>query len=139
VHQLHRGTPLSEHFSLCLSSMDGMPSNWTVSRPFLKRLQKPNCKSAGISLEGGIDQLTHVMKILCNVCGSKQAGCTFNTHLASKLVRIRFKQSTVNLRVFCKGKMMHVLHTHDSILEGPDLNKRVKLDIAVEGGTSPIS
>jgi hypothetical protein len=87
---------------------------------------------SGICLEGG-NWWTHVMKVLCNVCGRKQAGRTFKTHLASELACIRFKQPPVNLHVFCKGKTMHVLPTHDSILEGPDLNKRVKLDIAVEG------
>jgi hypothetical protein len=99
----------------------------------------------GICLDGGIDRTTHVMKVLRNVHGSKQAGRTFNKCLVAKLVSIGFKPSQIDPCVFYNGTMMHVLCTDDSILAGPDLEeietcmqemKRATLDITVEGDLS---
>jgi hypothetical protein len=51
---------------------------------------------AGIHLDGGISSSTHVMKVLRNVYGSRQAGRTFNKYLVKKLLSIGFEQSQVN-------------------------------------------
>jgi hypothetical protein len=99
----------------------------------------------GIHHDGCVSGTSHVMKVLRNACGSKQAGRTFNKHLVAKLASIGFSQSRIDPCVFCKGGMMHVLCTHDSMLAGPGLReieeciekmKKVNLDITVEGDLS---
>jgi hypothetical protein len=100
---------------------------------------------AGIHHDGCVSSASHMMKVLRNVYGSKQAGRTFNKYLVAKLTSIGFSQSRIDPCVFYKGGMMYVLYTDDSILAGPDLReieecieemKGVNLDITVEGDLS---
>jgi hypothetical protein len=96
--------------------------------------------------DGCVSGTSHMMKVLRNVHGSKQAGRTFNKYLVTKLASIGFSQSRiVDPCVFYKGGMMYVLYTDDSILAGPDLReieecieemKKANLDITVEGDLS---
>jgi hypothetical protein len=99
----------------------------------------------GIHHDGCVSGTSHMMKVLRNVHGSKQAGRTFNKHLVAKLTSIDFSQSRIDPCVFYKGGMMCVLCTDDSTLAGPDLReieecieemKSANLDITVEGDLS---
>jgi len=56
-----------------------------------------------------------------NICGQKQAGRVWNECSVDKLInKVGFAQSKVDDCVFCKGSVVHLLHTDDSILAGPD-------------------
>ena len=96
----------------------------------------------GFDIEGGSTK-DYVLRVNKNVYGQKQAGRVWNQYLTQKLTKeLKFKQSKVDECVFYRGKSMHILHTDDSILAGPDeeeLNqiirdlKRVKLNVTEEG------
>ena len=66
----------------------------------------------GLDYEGGVSRKTHVLKLVRNLYGQKQAGRVWNQYLADELVNdVGFKQSEVNECVFYKGNVMYVLYT----------------------------
>jgi len=96
----------------------------------------------GVTIEG-VNHRGYILKIHRNIHGQKQAGRVWNKYLVDKLInKVGFRQSKVDECVFYKGKVIHVLHTDDSVLAGPDkteINQVIqdirdaKLDITVEG------
>ena len=74
----------------------------------------------GFTLDGIENPSEYVLKIKCNIYGSKNAGRTWFLYLKEKLARIGFIQSKYDNCIFYKGRMVYVLYTDDSILAGPD-------------------
>jgi hypothetical protein len=58
---------------------------------------------------------THVLKLLKNLYGQKQAGRVWNQHLTKGLKAIGFKQSNVDECVFFRGNVIFVVYTDDGI------------------------
>jgi hypothetical protein len=101
----------------------------------------------GFHVPGASSDKDYVLKVEKNIYGQKQAGRVWNKHLISKLTSkaIGFTQSTVDERVFYKGRSVYVVYTDDSILAGPgesELNqivvdmKKAGLKLTVEGDIS---
>ena len=61
------------------------------------------------------DGKTHVLKLLKNLYGQKQAGRVWNQHLTKGLKAIGFKQSNVDECVFFRGNVIFVVYTDDGI------------------------
>ena len=53
----------------------------------------------GIQMRHG-NSKDHVLKLLCNIYGQKQAGHVWNHHLTAKLLEVGFTQSLIDYCVF---------------------------------------
>ncbi len=58
----------------------------------------------------------HVLKLLANIYGQKQAGCVWNSYLVTKQREINFKQSLIDDCVFYQD---NVIYVDDGIFLGP--------------------
>jgi hypothetical protein len=66
---------------------------------------------------------THVLKLIKNLYGQKQAGRVWNQHLARGLKKAGFATSKVDECVFYKGKTVFIVYVDDGIFFGPDLKE----------------
>ena len=60
----------------------------------------------------------HVLKLLCNIYGQKQAGQVWNHHLTAKLLEVGFTQSKVDNCVFYCENIIFVVYVDDGIFIG---------------------
>jgi hypothetical protein len=74
---------------------------------------------AGIETKYGNGK-THVLKLLKNLYGQKQAGRVWNQHLTKGLKQLGFKQSNVDECVFFRGTVIFIVYTDDGIFASPD-------------------
>jgi hypothetical protein len=94
----------------------------------------------GVSLDGA-DSKLYVLHLTQNLYGMKQAGRVWNKHLVDGLLKLGFKQSSVDECVFYFNKSIMLVYTDDTILMGPcekELTRIVSLmqssfDVEVEG------
>jgi hypothetical protein len=63
---------------------------------------------------------THVLKLLKNLYGQKQAGRVWNQHLVKGLKSIGFRQSKVDECVFFRGTVIFIVYVDDGIFASPD-------------------
>jgi hypothetical protein len=68
----------------------------------------------GIHMANG-NRNTHVLKLLNNMYGQKQAGRVWNKHLTSGLVKIGFVQSTVDACVFYRDGVIFMVYVDDGM------------------------
>jgi hypothetical protein len=73
----------------------------------------------GIEMADG-SRKTHVLKLLKNLHGQKQAGRVWNQHLVRGLIKIGFEQSEIDECVFYRSKTIFVVYVDDGIFAGPD-------------------
>jgi hypothetical protein len=66
----------------------------------------------GIQMANG-SRNTHVLKLLKNLYGQKQAGRVWNKHLTSGLVKIGFVQSKVDECVFYRDGVIFMVYVDD--------------------------
>ena len=59
---------------------------------------------------------THVLKLLKNVYGQKQAGRVWNDYLTGKLLGLGFKRSLIDECVFYRGSLVFLLYVDDGSL-----------------------
>jgi hypothetical protein len=57
----------------------------------------------------------HVLKLLANICGQKQAGCVWYNYLISKLQEIDFKQSFIDDCVLYCSDVIFIVYVHNGI------------------------
>jgi hypothetical protein len=62
----------------------------------------------GIHLKNS-DSKDHVLKLLANLYGQKQAGRVWNSYLVDKLFEIEFKQSLIDDCVFYCGDVIFIV------------------------------
>jgi hypothetical protein len=55
----------------------------------------------------------HVLKLLANLYGQKQAGRVWNSYLVNKLLKIDFKQSQIEDCVFYRGDVIFIVYVDD--------------------------
>jgi hypothetical protein len=67
-----------------------------------------------------VDKGKHVLKLVKNLYGQKQAGKVWYDHLKDKLTKLGFIQSKFDECVFYHGKTIFLVYTYDTILVGPD-------------------
>jgi hypothetical protein len=60
----------------------------------------------------------HVLKLLQNIYGQKQAGWVWNHHLTAKLLEIGFAQSLIDDCVFYHGDTFFIVYVDDGIFIG---------------------
>jgi hypothetical protein len=68
----------------------------------------------GIQLSSG-NSKTHVLRLINNLYGHKQAGRVWNQHLAKVLQKDGFVASRVDECVFYKGKTIFIVYVDDYI------------------------
>jgi hypothetical protein len=71
----------------------------------------------GIHLKNG-NSKDHVLKLLANLYGQKQAGHGWNSYLVNKLLEIEFKQSLIDDCVFYCGEVIFIVYVGDGIFLG---------------------
>ncbi len=71
----------------------------------------------GINIENG-NSKNHVLKLLANLYGQKQAGWVWNGYLVNKLQEINFKQSLIDECVFYRGDVTFIVYVVDGIFLG---------------------
>jgi hypothetical protein len=76
----------------------------------------------GIQMANG-NRNTHVLKLLKNLYGQKQAGRVWNKHLTSGLVKIGFVQSKVDECVFFRDGVIFMVYVDDGIFFCKSMDK----------------
>jgi hypothetical protein len=76
----------------------------------------------GIQLSSG-NSKTHVLRLIKNLYGQKQAGRVWNQHQAKGMKKAGFVASGVDECVFYKGKTISIVYVDDGIFFGPDLKE----------------
>jgi Reverse transcriptase (RNA-dependent DNA polymerase) len=97
----------------------------------------------GFELEGKTRD-THVLKLIKNLYGQKQAGHVWNKHLHDNLIDMGWKQSKADDCLYYKGRVMFVVYVDDGILiskHQEDIDKelttmRKRFNISIEGTLS---
>jgi hypothetical protein len=64
----------------------------------------------------------HVLKIIKNIYGQKQAGRVWNEFLLQGLLKLGFKQSMYDMCLLWRTSCILVIYTDDTIVTGPDMN-----------------
>jgi hypothetical protein len=72
----------------------------------------------GIQLSSG-NSKNHVLRLIKNVYGQKQAGRVWNQHLAKGLQKAGFVAFRVDECEFYKGKTIFIVYVYDGIFFGP--------------------
>jgi hypothetical protein len=86
----------------------------------------------------------HVLKLLANIYGQKQAGCIWNSYLVTKLWEINFKQSLFDDCIFYWDNVIFIVYVDDKIFLGPldqqlhdIINKLRNLKMSIEDQGHP--
>ncbi len=61
----------------------------------------------------------HVLKLLANIYGQKQAGRVCDSYLITKLREVNFKQSLIDNCVFYRDDVIFIVYVDDGIFLGP--------------------
>jgi hypothetical protein len=61
----------------------------------------------------------HVLKLLANIYGQKQAGRIWNSYLVTKLREINFKQSLIDDCIFYRDNVIFIVYVDNGIFLGP--------------------
>jgi hypothetical protein len=73
----------------------------------------------GIQVANG-NSKDHLLKLLKNIYGQKQAGRVWNSFLVNKLTSIGFQPSTIDDCVFFRGNVIFMVYVDDGIFIGDD-------------------
>ena len=76
----------------------------------------------GINVKHG-NSKDHVLQLLTNLHGQKQAGRVWNAYLIEKLRKIGFSQSLVDNCVFYRDDIIFIVYVDDGIFLGPSDDK----------------
>ena len=76
----------------------------------------------GINVKHG-NSKDHVLQLLTNLYGQKQAGRVWNAYLIEKLRKIGFSQSLVDNCVFYRDDIIFIVYVDDGIFLGPSDDK----------------
>jgi hypothetical protein len=71
----------------------------------------------GINTKNG-NSKNHILKLLANLYGQKQAGRVWNGYSINKLQEINFKQSLIDDCVFYRGDVIFIFYVNDGIFLG---------------------
>jgi hypothetical protein len=66
----------------------------------------------------------HILKLLANIYGQKQAGHMWNSYLVIKLREINFKQSFIDNCVFYRDDVIFIVYVDNGIFLGPSDQQR---------------
>ncbi len=87
----------------------------------------------------------HVLKLLANIYGQKQAGWVWNNYLLTKLQEINFKQSLIDDFVFYQDDVIFIVYVDDGIFLGSSdkqlrgiINKIQNFKLYIEDQGNPV-
>ena len=86
---------------------------------------------ADIEVKGGMAE-THILKLLKNLDGGRQAGKVWVEYLAEKLIEADFQQSHVDKCVWYKGDVLLFCYVDDGIwisMGGGDIDDEIRLPL----------
>ena len=75
----------------------------------------------------------HVLKLLQNIYGQKQAGRVWNHHLTAKLLEVGFTQSLIDDCVFYSGDTIFIVYVDDRIFIGDNDNQIMAIISQLQG------
>jgi len=75
----------------------------------------------------------HVLKLLQNIYGQKQAGRVWNHYLTSKLLEIGFSQSLIDDCVFYRGSTIFIVYVDDGIFIGDSDDEILSIIVQLQG------
>jgi len=73
----------------------------------------------GINFGPNISRLSHVLKLIKNIYGLKQAGRVWNKHLHKGLIKLKFQQSTYDACIFYRGSEVMGVYIRDCLIIAP--------------------
>jgi hypothetical protein len=86
----------------------------------------------------------HILKLLVNIYGQKQAGCMWNSYLITKLREINFKQSLIDDCIFYRNDVILIVYINNGIFLGSSdvqlhdiSNELQKLKLSIEDQGHP--
>jgi hypothetical protein len=86
----------------------------------------------------------HILKLLANIYGQKQASCVWNSYLVTKLREINFKHSLIDNCVFYRDNVIFIVYVNDGINLGPSdqqlrdiINELRNLKLSIEDQGHP--
>jgi hypothetical protein len=86
----------------------------------------------------------HVLKLLANIYGQKQAGCVWNSYLVTKLREINFKQSLIDNCILYQDNVIFIVYVDGGIFLGPSdqqlcdiINELYNLMLSIEDQGHP--
>ncbi len=86
----------------------------------------------------------HILKLLANIYGQKQAGRVWNSYLATKLREINFKQSLIDDCIFYWDDIIFIIYVDNRIFLGPSdqqlcdiINELCNLRLSIEDQGHP--
>ncbi len=120
-------TPVLTWFAIQLIIVFGIIFSWSLCQVdfVMAYPQAPIETDTYMELPQGI-QVTngnskdHVLKLLKNIYGQKQAGRVWNSFLVDKLTSIGFQPSTIDDCVFFRGDIIFMVYVDDGIFIGND-------------------
>ncbi|KAL7478579.1 hypothetical protein ACHAW6_004335 [Cyclotella cf. meneghiniana] len=80
----------------------------------------------GIEIQNG-NSKDHVLQLISNLYGQKQAGRVWNGYLVNKLIDCRFQPSLIDECVFYKDDVIFIVYVDDGIFIGQDNSKITRL------------
>jgi hypothetical protein len=100
-------TPVVTWFTIRLLIVFGILFNWALCKVdfFMAYPQAPIEMDMFMELLTGIhtshgNSKDHVLKLLANIYGQKQAGCVWNSYFVTKVREINFRQSLIDNCIF---------------------------------------
>ena len=119
--------PVVTWFAIRLIVTFGIIFHWALRQVdfVMAYPQAPIEEDIYMELPQGIDTATgnskdHVLKLLKNIYGQKQAGRVWNSHLVEKLASIGFHPSLIDDCVFYRGDVIFMVYVDDGIFVGSD-------------------
>jgi hypothetical protein len=119
--------PVVTWFAIRLIIMFGIIFHWTLRQVdfIMAYPQAPIKEDIYMELPQGIETATgnskdHVLKLLKNIHGQKQAGRVWNSHLIENLASIGFHPSLIDDCVFYRGDVIFMVYVDDGIFVGSD-------------------
>jgi hypothetical protein len=104
----------------------GILFNWTLCQDdfIMAYLQAPIKMDMYMELATGIhtkhgNSKDHILKLLANIYGQKQASRVWNSYLVTKLQEINFKQSLIDGCVFYRDDVIFIVYVNYGIFLGP--------------------
>jgi hypothetical protein len=86
----------------------------------------------------------HILKLLANIYGQKQAGCVWNSYLVTKLQEISVKQLLIEDCVFYQDDVIFIVYIDNGIFLGPSnqqlhdiINELRNLKLSIEDQGHP--
>jgi hypothetical protein len=143
--------PVVTWFAIRLLIVFGILFNWALCQVdfVMAYSQAPIEMDMYMELPTGIhtkhrNSKDHVLKLLANIYGQKQAGRVWNSYLLTKLREINFKQSLIDDCVFYRNDVIFIVYLGNGIFLGPSdqqlrdiINELCNLKLSIEDQGHP--